>query len=386
MSDSPATVSPRVASLTRQVKGLSKAAGFHLVGVTSAEDFPETEEVIAERVRAGLLDGLPWYNEARARRGCRPKELLPGARSIISLGLSYAVAPPGHPADGLLRGRIARYAWGRDYHKVIERRVKAFTKQLAELGAMESRFYVDYGPMPDRAVAQRAGLGWFGKNTNLLTSGLGSWVFLAEVITDLPLTPDRPLKKNCGKCIACIPACPTNAIIAPYVVDNRRCISYHTIENRGVIPRGMRPLMGDWVFGCDICQDVCPVNSRSRGEGDSEFAPKDADSAWPDLIEMLSLTEADFERRFRGSAVRRAKLSGLQRNVCIALGNLRDARAVPALVQALSHREALVRGHAAWALGRIGGRESRRALKEAAAREGEAWVREEIALAMGTSA
>ncbi len=382
MTTLPAAFAADAMALTRQVKALAKSCGFHLAGVTSADDFVETERVIAERVQAGLLDGLPWYSESRARRGCKPRILLPQAQSIISLGLSYNVPSPPVPEDGVMRGRISRYAWGRDYHKVFEQKVKAFTKLLADTGARQTKFYVDYGPMPDRAVAQRAGLGWFGKNTNLLTTGLGSWLFLAEVLTDLSLVPDRPLKKNCGKCTACIPACPTNAIIAPYVVDNRRCISYHTIENRGPIPREMRPLMGDWVFGCDICQDVCPVNEQAKATGDGAFTPKDAEAASPDLIAILALSEAEFESRFRGSAVRRAKRAGLQRNACVALGNLRDTRAIPALTHALHEGESLVRGHAAWALGRIGGDAAMKALRQAVKGEDDSWVCEEIAFAL----
>jgi epoxyqueuosine reductase len=370
-------------ALTAHVKLLAREAGFHLVGVTSAEPLAEAERVIAERVQAGLMDGLPWYTEARARRGCHPERLLPGARSIIALGLSYDTGPVPEPGDHALRGRVARYAWGQDYHKVFERRVRVFMERLGELGRSKARFYVDYGPMPDRAVAQRAGLGWFGKNTNLLTPRLGSWVFLAEVLTDLELATDTPLKKSCGRCTACIPPCPTGAIAAPYVIDNTRCISYHTIENRGPIPRELRPLMGDWVFGCDICQDVCPVNHRARPkQGDPAFGAASVEDVRPDLMALLAMTEVEFQSRFWGSAVRRAKLAGLQRNACVALGNLGDALAIPALARALADGAPLVRGHAAWALGRIGGAEARAALDTAHARETDAWVREEIWLAL----
>ncbi len=375
--------SPSREALTARVKLLARDAGFHLVGVASAEPFADAEQAIAGRVQAGLMDGLPWYTEARARRGCHPERLLPGVRSIIALGLSYDTGPAPEPDDGVLRGRVARYAWGQDYHQLFERRVQSFIERLRELGGREAKLYVDYGPMPDRAVAQRAGLGWFGKNTNLLTPRLGSWVFLAEVLTDLDLEPDAPLKKSCGRCTTCIPACPTGAITAPCVIDNTRCISYHTIENRGPIPRELRPLMGDWVFGCDICQDVCPVNHRARPkQGDPAFAAASAEEARPDLVALLAMTEGEFQSRFRGSAVRRAKLAGLRRNACVALGNLRDARAVPTLARALTEAPPLVRGHAAWALGRIGGAEAGAALEAAARTETDAWAREEIGLAL----
>jgi epoxyqueuosine reductase len=352
------------------------------VGITTADPFDDAERVIVDRLREGLMDGLPWYNEARARRGCHPREILPQAVSIISVGLNYhAPSQPQPPTDGL-RGRISRYAWGRDYHKVFEQRLRALVRELQALGGESARFYVDYGPIPDRAVAQRAGLGWYGKNTNLLAPGLGSWLFLGEVLTDLPLEPDRPLKKSCGSCIQCIPACPTNAIPAPYVIDNTRCISYHTIENRGPIPRDIRPLMGDWVFGCDICQDVCPVNHHSEHTGDPVFLASSVEEQRPDLLTILDLDDAEFERRFRSSPVRRATRAGLQRNACVALGNAGDTRAVPSLARVLREGEALVRSHAAWALGRIGGVTAQDALAAASRREADREVLEELALAI----
>jgi epoxyqueuosine reductase len=277
---------------------------------------------------------------------------------------------------------VSRYAWGQDYHKVAERRAKTLAKKLEGLGGT-ARFWVDYGPPPDRAVAERAGVGWFGKNTNLLTGTQhGSWVFLAEVFTDLDLVPDPPLKKSCGRCSACIPSCPTGAIIAPYTLDNGRCISYHTIENRGVIPREFRPLMGDWVFGCDLCQDACPVNGRAASSGDPAFAPNSLEHARPDLEGLLDLTEGEFRHRYQGSPIRRAGWAGLLRNACIALGNSRSPQAVPALAAALGHPEPLVRGHAAWALGRIGGEEALAALRTAADGESDTWVLEEVRAAL----
>ena len=370
-------------ALTTEVKRAARAAGFDLVGVTSAADFSDTERVILDRIDGGLMDGLPWFYEERVKRGCRPADIMPGVRSIIALGLSYRTPEPELPDDGALRGRIARYAWGRDYHKVIERRARALVRGLEALGGGAARFYVDYGPMPDRAIAQRAGLGWFGKNTNILTAEAGSWVVLAEVLTDLDLDPDEPLKKSCGSCVACIPACPTNAIPAPYAIDNTRCISYHTIENRGAIPPELRPQFGDWVFGCDICQEVCPVNDRNAAvNGDEAFAAESVGRAYPDLIELLGMSKADFDGRFQGTPIMRAKHEGMQRNACVALGNAGDASAVPALARALTEAGALVRGHAAWALGRIGGPEAQDALTAALVNEDAASVRPEIKAAL----
>ena len=276
------------------VKSLAAELGFDLVGVTSADPFYEAEEITLERVRDGLMDGLPWYHAARVKRGCNPQEMLPGARSIIAVAMSYmAKAPPQIGESTPLQGKVARYAWGQDYHKVMERRLKLFVQRLSErLGQLvQAKVYVDTGPMLDRAVAERAGIGWFGKNTNILTRSHGSWVFLGQVITDLELEPDSPSKKTCGQCTICIDKCPTGALIAPYVLDNTKCISYLTIECRG--PKRLRPLVGDWVFGCDICQDLRP---------------------------LIGDTEEEFRERFANSPIKRAKRAGMLRNVCVALG------------------------------------------------------------------
>ena len=251
---------------------------------------------------------------------------------------------------------MARYAWGDDYHKVMMKRLKLYVRGLSErLGReIKARWYVDDGPMLDRAAARRAGVGWFGKNTNVLTSSHGSWVFLGQVVTDLELKPDLPLKKSCGSCVLCLQACPTGALPAPYVLDNQRCISHQTIENRGDIPTEMRPLMSDWVFGCDICQDVCPVNVKALYTREQAFRKKRFTTI--QLLEMLEMTDEEFRRRFSGSPLKRAKLVGLKRNVCVALGNSGDISAVPALAKALAEGKPLVRRHAAWGLGPAGGR------------------------------
>ena len=376
----------------------ARAAGFDLVGVTSADDFASDRDAALERIREGRMDGLPWYNESRVMRGTSPAELLPGARSVICLGLSYLGSDWPEEAEPPSSGRVARYAWVRDYHRAMKRRMREFVRGLErELEAeIAARWYVDDGPMLDRAAANRAGIGWFGKNTNILTPAFGSWVFLGQVITDLDLEPDAPLKKSCGACVRCIDDCPTGAIVAPYVVDNARCISYLTIENRGPIPRELRPLMQDWVFGCDICQDVCPVNRKARPgvlttdsiesyggiKGNSALSlSSGVDNGFLDLIELLEMSDDDFRARFAGTSVMRAKRVGMQRNACVALGNLGDAAAVPALGRALRQGEPLVRGHAAWALGRIGGPEAAALLSSAADAETDPDALEEIAAA-----
>ncbi len=396
----------------------ARACGFDLVGVTAADDFVADRSAALERIHQGQMEGLPWYTESRVLRGTSPTELLPGARSIICLGLSYwldeepeTVQPsagsgrtvgeigstgtetvPAREGGGQpMFGRVARYARVRDYHRVMKRRMREFVRSLEqELDSeVAARWYVDDGPMLDRAAANRAGVGWFGKNTNILNSQFGSWVFLGQVITDLDLDPDPPLKKSCGDCVRCIVDCPTGAIVAPYVVDNARCISYLTIENRGPIPPELRPLVGDWVFGCDICQDVCPVNRKARAADQPvPFAgPVDQPKslALLDLLELLGMSEEDFRERFAGTSIMRAKRVGMQRNACVALGNIGDVSAVPALIQTLQHAEQLVRGHAAWALGRIGGARADAALADAAVSEVDSQVLEEIRAARGES-
>ena len=373
--------------LKEQIKGYAIQCGFDLVRITGAEEFVQDRDAALARIKDGKMDGLPWFTESRVRRGSDPQQLLPGARSIICLGLSYLDSDSAEEtASG--KGKVARYARVKDYHRTMKRRMKAFVRMLEERleSPVSARWYVDDGPMLDRAAAARSGLGWFGKSTNILTPSHGSWVLLGQVITDLALEPDSPLKKTCGSCVRCIDDCPTGAIVAPYVVDNARCISYQTIENRGVIPLEMRPLIGDWVFGCDICQDVCPVNRKA----DTPLQPiPKAEAISPsgqvDLVELLALTDEEFQTRFQGTSIMRAQRVGVQKNACVGLGNNRDEAGVPALVSTLKTAEPLVRGHAAWALGQIATPEAISSLEQSSASESDPYVREEIEAALKES-
>ena len=368
--------------LEQSIKEFAHELGFDVVGIATAEPFLRDEQAAIQRVRDGLMDGLPWYTEERVRRSNRPGTLLPEARSIISLAMSYLTQEP--QANGAVpHGKTARYARGDDYHAVMKGRLKQFVDGLSQRidRPIKARIFVDDGPMNDRAAAERAGVGWFGKNTNILTRSHGSWVLLGQVITDLELQPDLPLAKNCGTCTLCIEACPTDAIVAPYVLDNTKCISFLTIELRGAIPREMRPPVDDWVFGCDICQDVCPVNFKAELSREPAFQPREGLAA-PELIPLLDLTDAEFSDRFQKSAIKRAKRVGLQRNVCVALGNSGDPSAIPALADSLNGTDPIVRLHAAWALGRIGGREAAENLQAALDREDDSAVREEISLSL----
>ena len=337
---------------------------------------------MVERIEAGLYAGLPWFTAERAVRSTQPDRVLAGARSVVTLAAPYsASAPPA--GDGKPRGQIARYAWGRDYHRVLEKKLRRLC-QFLEVDAPEtrSRMLVDYGPLAERAFAARAGIGWFGKNTNLLLPGAGSWVLLAEMLTTAELDPDPPLRKTCGACQRCVTACPTGAIVGGYLVHNDRCISHLTIENRGPIPRELRPLIGTWLFGCDVCQEVCPVGQKATIAPMPELTSAELDDTAPALIPLLSLTEEQFRARFAGRAIMRAKRNGLLRNACVVLGNLGDPSAVPALIGALGDDAALVRGHAAWALGRLGGDAALNALQSVLAFEADEWVRQEIVLAI----
>lgn len=372
-------------ALKGEIAARAHALGFDLVRFTTAAPFPETQRILEERIEAGLLSGLTWFNMARAAVAGDPHNLMPTAETIVSLGISYlSDVVPESSEPGKPRGRVARYAWGLDYHEVFKDKLWALHAYVQELLGrdIEARALVDTARIVDRAVAQRAGLGWYGKNTNLLSRERGSWVLLGELLLDVQLPPDEPVKTSCGACARCLPSCPTGALIAPGVLDNNRCISYLTIELRGPIPREMRPLMRDWVFGCDICQEVCPVNKKAEAGNHPEFAPDAGIGPSPDLIGLLEMAEEEFRARFRHSPVKRTKLEGLQRNATVALGNTGDRAAIPALVRALNGDSALVRGHAAWALGRLGGGEACAALAQRLQDEQDEWVAEEIRAAL----
>jgi len=405
---------------TERIRERAYALGFDLVRFTTADPFPQAEAALKHAIADGLMTGLDWFTAERAEVASHPQALLPSARSVVALGTFYLTdAPRDLTAPGDPHGRLSCYAWGDDYHEVIRQRLDqlaAFIRELAppdDPALQKTIPFVDTGRMVDRAAAQRAGLGWYGKNTNILTKGWGSWVFLSELVTSLELTPDPTLAANCGQCEVCLHACPTNAFVAPYVLDMRRCISYLTIELRGAIPLELRPLIGAHIFGCDICQEVCPVNRvaerrlraltpgpsptgggevRGRmgvasaafgGRARLEFQPRAEVGSSPALIPLLALDDDGFRERFRHSPIKRAKRRGLLRNVCVALGNIGDPIAIPALCATLANEpEPLVRGHAAWALGRLGGDVARAALTRAATDDADASVRAEAACAL----
>jgi epoxyqueuosine reductase len=360
----------------------ARAAGFDLVGVARAEPLEEGGERLRVWQEAGMAADM-GYMHRPVELLSDPKKLQKSAKSVVSLGVSYY--PGEHPENTEGGGRIARYAWGRDYHEVIKGRLFRLREDLEEvLGVrIKARGFTDAVPLLERSAAQHAGLGFFGRNSCLINDRVGSYFFIADLILDLELEPDEPGMGTCGRCTRCMDKCPTGAIKAPGVVDARLCISYLTIENRAEIPRDLRPLVSDWSFGCDVCQEVCPYNKRKATRSRwPEFSEGAGAGPYLEIEEVLEIrSDEEFERRFAGTPLTRPGRAGLLRNCCVAAGNLGLEKAVPALVRCLLEDESpLVRSHAAWALGEIGGAE--RALREAAGVELDPSCLEEIELAL----
>src|ERR687885_1989879 len=360
----------------------ARAAGFDLVGVARAEPLARGARRLKEWQEAGMAADMGYMRRPVALLS-NPRRLQKSARSVVSLGISYY--PGEHPENVEGGGRAARYAWGKDYHLVIKERLRSLRAELEEtLGCrIKARAFTDAVPLLERSAAQRAGLGFFGRNSCLINGEVGSYFFIADLIVDLDLEPDAPGTGTCGRCTRCMDRCPTGAIKAPGVVDARLCISYLTIENRGEIPRDLRPLVGDWTFGCDVCQEACPYNKRKATRSRwPEFAEEAGAGPYLEIEEVLGIrTDEEFERRFAGTPLTRPGRAGLLRNCCVAAGNTRLERAVPVLIQCLHEDPSpLVRAHAAWALGEIGGAEAE--LREAAERETDPRCLEEIELVL----
>ena len=369
-------------TLTQRIKAQGTALGFDLVGVSPVRK-PAHAESFAEWLRRGH-HGEMGYMRRTAERRLDPEGFLPWARSIVSVGLNYNTAHAREGEAEEICGWISRYAWGDDYHEVMRvklSRLLEYARQEAGPG-VQGRIFVDAGPVMDREVGGQAGIGWYGKNTNLLSMKIGSFFFLGELFLNLELEPDQPIRDRCGQCRLCLDACPTNAFVGPYVLDARKCISYLTIELKGAIPRDLRPRMGSHIFGCDICQDVCPYNTKVKSTREQTFRPRQGLHA-PELIPLLSLTEPEFKRKFAKSPILRAKRRGFLRNVCVALGNLRRPEAIPGLARLLvEDSDPLVRGHAAWALGQIRTTDAQAVLHERRAQETDKTVLEEIEAAI----
>lgn len=370
-------------SLTKGIKEKAYQLGFDLIGVAPASRAPHAG-AYASWVDAGYAATMGYMAHDVTRRQ-DPRHVLPGARSVVVVGLSYFVtSPPLELWNDPSRGRIARYAWGWDYHEVMTPRLRQLAEFIVRQARrdVQQRTYVDTGPVLERDFATQAGLGFIGKNTCLISPTRGSYLFLGEILVDLELDFDQPAADSgasiaipsrqrprisadekglmgpkrvgsCGACIRCLEACPTCAFPEPYVLDSNRCISYLTIELRDSIPAELRQQMGNWIFGCDECQSVCPWPRRFAQPAPHDFLRFDSDQVAPKLLDLIGLSEDEFRARFRRTPLWRAKRRGLLRNVAVALGNWGDPQAIPALRRALDDPEPLVREHAAWALARI---------------------------------
>ncbi len=302
---------------TREIKEEAARLGFDACGIAPAEPI-DPENRLGAWLRQGCHADMAWLERAReVRQDVRLK--LEGARSVVVVAKNY-YQPNQRLAEGA--GRIARYAWGRDYHKVLLNPLRRLARHIGTLAPdVQTYAEVDTGPVLERAWAARAGIGWIGKNGLVVRRGLGSWFVLGAIVTTLDAAPDAPARDYCGNCRACIEACPTGAILSPRTLDARRCIAYHTIENRGAIPSPIQDRMGTWIFGCDRCQEVCPWNREVTTAAEPDFRPRDG-AVSPNLEELLRLDEPQFRQRFEGSAILRAKHAGLLRNAGIALRNL----------------------------------------------------------------
>jgi epoxyqueuosine reductase len=376
--------SETIAHLTADLKAEAQRLGFDLVGIAPAVP-PPRADTLHDWLEAGHAGEMAWLAKNAIRRA-DPRETVPEARSIVVCGVHYRTAEPD-PAlwNDPARGQISRYAWGDDYHDILLPKLRQLQDWIEQrVGRSQiGRSYVDTGPVLERPVGVMAGLGFQGKNTLLIHPRQGSWFFLGEILIDAELDYDQPQGiGGCGGCTRCLVACPTQAFVGPHVLDARRCISYLTIELRGPIPRELRPLMGNHIYGCDVCQEVCPWNVRwGQLTDNQDFAPN-PDNLAPALLDLIQLDDEQFRLRFKRSPIKRTKRRGLLRNVAVALGNWGDPQAVPTLARALHDHEPLIRGHAAWALGRIGGDDAHAALTARRAIEDDAWVSEEIALAL----
>jgi len=341
--------------MKEQIRQRAMELGFDDCRFTAA-GAPDSAKEFQNWVAEGKFGEMAWM-ERNAEKRIAPKKVLPEAKTAICLAVNYDTGEQERTSNQTSpRGTIARYARFEDYHDILGERLKSLAKFVDGLShGTRSLWYVDTGPILERDFAQRAGIGFVGKHTNLISRKFGNWIFLAEILTTLELEPDAPEKNHCGKCSRCIAACPTNAISAPFQLDARRCISYLTIELKGPIPEEFRRAIGTRIYGCDDCLAVCPWN-RFAQEGRLMKSHARKDLEQPDMIELLSLDEKSFKERFKDSPILRTKRRGLLRNVCVALGNVGDASALPALEKASQDSEPLVAEHARWAMEQIEGR------------------------------
>jgi len=365
-------------ALQQELRDESRRRGFSELRFAAPPLGPARERFLAW-LEKGYQGQMAYLERGRDSR-IEPQRLLSELRSVVVLSHSYDCGLPNtqDPAEA----NISRYAWGEDYHEVLGEKLRELSRWLQERvpGALVYSS-VDASPVLEKAWAENAGLGWLGKHTNMIHPEQGSYFFLAVLFTNLDFVPDPSETDRCGTCTRCIEACPTRAIVGPYQLDARLCISYLTIELKGPIPRELRPLIGNRVFGCDDCQEVCPWNRFSRPTEEGRFFPRDGIRAQA-LTSFLTLSEAEFKRRFAGSAILRAKRRGFLRNVCVAIGNSGNASLGEALLPMLKDAEPLLRGHAAWALARLWRGKAQPSLEERRGSETDPWVQEELDTAL----
>jgi len=337
------------AELTRRIRKKAWSIGFNAVGISRAEP------VKGNHLHQWLerqFHGQMGYMARNLHKRADPAQVLPGVQSILCVALNY-LHPYPLPYDVPEKGVISRYASGKDYHQVVKDKLESLLKFTQELDPqIKGKVYVDTGPMMDKYWAVRSGLGWLGKHTNVLSKEAGSWFFLGEILLDVELDSDVPGADFCGSCTRCIDACPTDAIVEPYVLDSRRCISYLTIELQEDIPEQLREGMGNLIFGCDICQDVCPWNRKAPESAVEEFEPKEINQA-PGLQELARLSREDFQKRYKDSPIARSKWRGFIRNVVVAIGNSGQSSMIPELKGLLNTEDAMVRRHVKWALEKL---------------------------------
>jgi epoxyqueuosine reductase len=380
-ADAPRWTKPlHPAELTAALADHARHLGFDQVAACPAVEATGTSR-LAQWLEAGYAGEMQWLADRQAAYA-HPRHVLDGVRGMLMLATIYRTQEPTPCVAG--QGRVSRYAWGSDYHDVLHERLHGLADELRRLApGARARGVVDTAPLLEREYALLAGLGWIGKHTLLLNREQGSWFFLSALLTDQELAPDRPPEvDHCGACRACLDACPTGAFVQPYVLDARRCISYLTIEHRSAIPVELRPGIGDWLLGCDVCQEVCPWNRRAAATDEPAFQPV-ANADPVDLIALFELDDEAFRRRFRHTPLWRPKRRGLLRNAAIILGNRPAPAALPALVRGLRDAEPLVRGACAWALSRYPDEQARQALCERMTLEEDAEVHGEIVAALG---
>jgi epoxyqueuosine reductase len=332
-----------------EIKNKARALGFDLVGVAPLGPFPESF-FYPKWLESGY-GGDMQYLERQKDAKLQPDSILPGAKSVVVCAMNYNTAYPLTRFDRV-RAWVSRYAWGEDYHDTLRKKLEELARWIEEASPRRTKVYVDTGPLLERVYAKYAGVGWFGKNTCIINQRAGSWLFLGCILTGLDLDYDAPVADRCGTCTRCIDACPTGAIVDPYILDSRKCIAYTTIELRGEIPETDREGIGHHLFGCDICQDVCPWNRKAPASDDPVFQPKPG-LFWPEIAQLLEFSDEDWRRTIRGTSIKRAKVKGLLRNLMVVAGNSGVRDFLPKLQKFLKHQDEHVRSHAQWAVERL---------------------------------